>query len=260
MRRFLTLFLLFVCTFAFVMSEAEAKRFGGGRGFGMQRSASSFSRSFAPQAPIAPIAQRARNSWVGPLAGLAVGGILASLLMGHGIGSGILSWLLIGGVIFMLISFVRSRKQMFATQANQFQHRYANASHFTGGAATSTPPINFDEINFLREAKAQFIRLQAAYDQKNLQDIRQFTAPVVFAEIQLQLQERGDAENITEVVTLDAELLDAVVEDNSQIASIRFSGLVREDNQPVTTILNEIWHFQKLSSTTPWLVTGIQQV
>jgi predicted lipid-binding transport protein (Tim44 family) len=260
MQRFLALVLFFVCAFGLVMNEAQAKRFGGGRSFGMQRSASSFSRASA--SPQTPFTQRSTtNRWLGPLAGLAMGGILASLLMGNGIGSGILSWLAVAGVVYLLVSVMRNRKTMYAQQSGQFNpfRQYANTNQYSSGGANNVYPIDFDAAAFLREAKAQFIRLQAAYDQKNLQDIRQFTAPVVFAEIQLQLQERGDEPNVTEIISLNAELLDVVSEGFSQVASVRFSGLLREDNQPVSTVLKEVWHFEKSRTGTQWMVSGVEQ-
>ena len=87
----------------------------------------------------------------------------------------------------------------------------------------------------------------------------------VFAEIQLQLQERGDVENITEVVSLDAALLEVTTESRIlfdaevqvPIASVRFSGTIKEEKE--TTSFNEVWHFQKDLKNSRWLVTGIQQ-
>jgi predicted lipid-binding transport protein (Tim44 family) len=262
MRRFLTLILVFVCAFGLLINEAQAKRFGGGRSFGMQRSMNSFSRSsyVPPQAAAMSATRSTGNKWLGPLAGLAMGGLLASLFMGHGIGTGILSWLAIAGVVLLLMNVLRSRKQMYATQQPGQYNTYQQHAHDYSQASTSNVyPIGFDTNAFLRDAKSQFIRLQAAYDQKNLQDIRQFTAPVVFAEIQLQLQERGDQENITDVISLDAELLDIVAHGQSQIASVRFTGLLREDNHPVNTVLNEIWHFEKSGASSQWVVSGVQQ-
>ena len=110
MRRFLTLILVFVCAFGLLVNEAQAKRFGGGRSFGMQRPVmSNFSRSTVPpQAAMAP--RSTANKWLGPLAGLAMGGLLASLFMGHGIGSGILA-VDCRGCDFHVDELIRGRKQ-----------------------------------------------------------------------------------------------------------------------------------------------------
>ena len=107
--------------------------------------------------------------------------------------------------------------------------------------------------------------MQAAYDQKNIQDIRQFTTPEVYAEIHLQIQERGEANNYTEVVNVEAELLETANEIDGQAqtpvtaASVRFSGMLREDFNHIPSSFNEVWHFRKNPETARWLVAGVQQ-
>lgn len=71
--------------------------------------------------------------------------------------------------------------------------------------------------------------MQAANDAKNIDDIREFTSPEMFAEIRMQMTERGDAAQQTDVVRLDAELLEVVTEGDRHIASVRFGGLIREE-------------------------------
>ena len=266
MRRFISLLIILVCTFGLLMQSAEAKRFGGGRSFGMQRSFSQFSK---PTWTRPAMQQRSgANKWLGPLAGLAAGGLLASLFMGHGFASGMMSWLVIAGIALLLFNLLRGRTQHAFTEARQSNLMNLNASRDTSGyfggnnnamrsASTYSSLLNQDD--FLREAKSLFIRLQAAYDQKNINDIHRFTDPSVFAEIQLQIQERGNDENITEVITLNAELLDATDEPGKSIVtSVRFTGLIREDKNASPLTLNEVWHFEKSNDNEPWKVVGIQ--
>ena len=80
-------------------------------------------------------------------------------------------------------------------------------------------------------AKTSFIRLQAANDAKDLDDIRDFTTPELYAEIAMQAGERGEAAQKTEVVTLNASLVEAVVEGDYAIVSVRFTGLIREQSE-----------------------------
>lgn len=276
MRQVIVALLIGIFTFSFFMMDAEAKRFGGGKSFGMSRQSSSFSRTAQP-APHAPAAAAkpasGASKWLGPLAGLAVGGLLASLFMGHGLGTGILSWLLIGGLLFLVWSFIRNRLQ----PAPQVQSNTHNNAHYqvqqqphlaqptnpifssAANSAKKEPVADFDEAGFLRNAKSLFIRLQAAYDNKNLSDIREYTSPEIFAEIQLQLQERGDAVNQTEVVKIDAELMDLAVEPHMTIASVQFNGQVREEVGAEPTNIKEIWHFQKFEVRPNWVIAGIQQ-
>jgi predicted lipid-binding transport protein (Tim44 family) len=109
-------------------------------------------------------------------------------------------------------------------------------------------------------AKLNFVRLQAANDAGNLEDIREFTTPEVFAEIKLQMDERGTAAQQTDVVRLDAELLEAVTEGRQHVASVRFSGLIREEAGGVAAPFDEIWVLtQPVNGERGWVVAGIQQ-
>jgi predicted lipid-binding transport protein (Tim44 family) len=124
---------------------------------------------------------------------------------------------------------------------------------------TLLKPARRPVASMLREAKVQFMRLQTAYDSKNLNDLREFTTPEVYAEIQMQLQERGNAVNHTDVVSLNSELLEAITEQQATVASVRFSGMVKEDSIHTPTAFNEVWHFKKESDYARWVVAGIQQ-
>ena len=130
-----------------------------------------------------------------------------------------------------------------------------------GGSATASAfPPGFDADAFAREAKLNFIRLQAAFDAANLDDLRAFTSPEVFAEISMQLAERGDVAQTTDVMTLDAEVLEAIDEGNRHIVSVRFSGLVREAAGQDAVPLDEVWHLTKpANGQGGWVIAGIQQ-
>ena len=113
---------------------------------------------------------------------------------------------------------------------------------------------------FLRQAKLNFVRLQAANDRGDMDDIREFTAPELFAEIRMQFQERGGKVQETDVMQLDAELLEVVTEDKRHIASVHFSGQLREDDAAPAAFA-EIWHLAKpTDGSRGWNVAGIQQV
>jgi predicted lipid-binding transport protein (Tim44 family) len=121
-------------------------------------------------------------------------------------------------------------------------------------------PADFDVPHFLRKSKAAFIRLQAAWDQGDLQDIRRFTTRELFTEFCRQLKERGGAPNVTEVVTLGAELHSVETVDEYYVAKVKFSGMIREDaNVPVAPFA-EIWKLSKpLDGHRSWIVAGIEQ-
>ncbi|TPW09382.1 MAG: Import inner membrane translocase subunit Tim44, partial [Halothiobacillaceae bacterium] len=108
-------------------------------------------------------------------------------------------------------------------------------------------------------AKACFNRLQAAWDQGDLAEIRQFTTDHVFAEIQDQFRARG-GETQTEVLSLNAQLLRVEDIGSKMEAVVLFEAEMREDGAPAQVA--EIWHFTRpTASTQPtWFVDGIQQV
>ena len=127
--------------------------------------------------------------------------------------------------------------------------------------AVANLPADFEMQPFLRVAKSSFIRLQAANDAGDLGDIRDYTTPEMFAEISLQMQERGGAGQKTEVVSLEAQLLDVAQEDGFDYASVRFYGLIRENAASNPEPFDEIWHVRRKAGDRkdPWLIAGIQQ-
>jgi predicted lipid-binding transport protein (Tim44 family) len=133
---------------------------------------------------------------------------------------------------------------------------------FASVAAGSAPslPAGFDAAAFERIAKLIFIRMQAANDAANLEDLRQFSTPEMFAVFKLDLQDRGSAPQVTDVVQLNAEVLDFADEADRQIVSVRFHGLIREEKDAPTTTFDEIWHLAKpKAGSGEWAIAGIAQ-
>lgn len=127
--------------------------------------------------------------------------------------------------------------------------------------ATWSIPSDFDVPGFLRHTKTYFIRLQAAWDRADTNDIREFTTPEMFGELRLQLQERGTTANVTDVVTLDAELLGIETTGNEYLASVKFSGMIKESEHAPAEAFAEVWNLSKpLSGQGGWVLAGIQQV
>jgi predicted lipid-binding transport protein (Tim44 family) len=132
-------------------------------------------------------------------------------------------------------------------------------------AATSAPrvpvPAGFDVDGFLRVAKLNFVRLQAANDKGDLADLREFLSPEVYAEVKLAIDERQGATQQTDVVTLDAELLEVVSEGDRHVASVRFSGMLREEAGAAAAPFAEVWNLCKpVSGERGWTIAGIQQL
>jgi predicted lipid-binding transport protein (Tim44 family) len=122
-------------------------------------------------------------------------------------------------------------------------------------------PAGFDTDAFLRHAKASFIRMQAAWDRSDLADLREFTAPEVFAELQLQIQERGGNQDYTEVVSIDAQLLGIETTERDYLASVQFNGMIRNAPGAQPEPYVEVWNLSKpLSGNGGWVLAGIQQI
>lgn len=136
----------------------------------------------------------------------------------------------------------------------------AGAGAGVAGVTAWGVPADFDTAGFLRHAKTYFLRLQAAWDKADSNDIREFTTPEMFAELRMQLQERGASENHTDVVTLDAELLGIDTVDSDYLASVRFTGMIKEDENAAAAPFAEIWNLSKpTAGQGGWILAGIEQ-
>jgi predicted lipid-binding transport protein (Tim44 family) len=270
-----------VFSFGFAVPEAEAKRFGSGSSFGMQRQ---ITPQQAPRQATPPTRQTApgaaapaRSSWMGPIAGLAAGLGLAALFSHLGLGEEFASFMLIALMVFaglMLFRMLSRRAAANAGEAQSMQYAGnapgslggavpASMSEIGGGASTAGSDLRsqLDEESFLRQAKLSFIRLQAANDRGDHEDIREFATPEVFAEICMQINEHPPAAGQrTEVLELDAQVMDVAEEGTRYIVSVRFQGLIREEAGATPVSFDEIWHLVKeKAGTRGWLVAGIQQ-
>ena len=128
------------------------------------------------------------------------------------------------------------------------------------GPAGPTLPADFDHAGFERIAKMIFIRMQAANDNINLDDLRQFTTPEMYAAFKLDLLDRDSKPQVTEVLKVDAEVLELAREGGRQIVSVRYHGAVREEAGAAPTDFDEVWHLVRPDDNSgPWVIAGIQQ-
>jgi predicted lipid-binding transport protein (Tim44 family) len=268
MSRLFTLFFVALIGFGLSVQDADARRLGGGSSIGKQRQMSPApqKQADAPAAPGAP-APSGASRWLGPLAGLAAGGLLASLFMGEGSGGAFGSMLfilaLVAGAFFIFRMLRRPQPQpvQYAGSTQKTMIDMPASGVATAPATRSTRPVWFEDAPFAREAKKHFIRLQDANDRGDLNDIREFVTPEMYAEISLQIQERAGKPNKTEVVTLNADIADVITDGDLVIASVRFTGLIREEANAPAEAFSEIWHIQKSESqpNAAWFIAGIQQ-
>jgi len=274
-RFFIFLTIALTCLSLFAVT-AEARRFGGGGSIGKQRTMAPQQTPSTPAAAPAgagatPAPAPAGNKWLGPLAGLAIGAGLGALFAGGGMGGamgGILMAILAGVAVMFLISMFRRKQPMQYSgsgapynepQAAQ-QPVYGGSSAPISTSSASNIPADFPVETFLRSAKTSFIRLQAANDRKDLNDIREYTTPEMFAEISMQMGERDNTPQKTDVIAINGELLAVANEGDMAIASVRFTGQLSENNGAPENI-DEVWHVQKnlRDEKSVWLLAGIQQ-
>jgi len=248
----------------------------------------------APATTPTPPAAPNRNRWLGPIAGLAAGLGIAALLSHFGLGeafagmfANVIVIALIAMAVIWLIRRFTGRKRDASQPAyagtapslNAGNTGYAQEPRYSAppagsylepqgnplttpsvGAAPSVP-AGFDTEAFLRNAKVYFVRLQAAWDVGNVEDIREFTTPEMFAEVRVDLAARGTQANQTDVVQLNAELLDIEERATEYFASVRFSGLIREEPGAAAEPFVEVWNLSKAHRPGEgWLLAGIQQV
>ena len=146
----------------------------------------------------------------------------------------------------------------YAPQGNGVQIGSALAGSQTWGI-----PAGFDSEGFVAAAKRNFITLQDAWDRKDVDVLRSMMTDGMLGEIRNQLAERekelGGQPNKTEVVMLDAQLLGIEDLGDDYMASVEFSGMIREEPSAGPSPFREVWNMTKpKSGTSGWLVAGVQ--
>jgi predicted lipid-binding transport protein (Tim44 family) len=259
-----------------------ARRVGSGSSVGKQRSSITppASKPAAPQtaAPATPAQQPSGMSrWLGPLAGLALGAGLASMFMNGGLGAafgGILMMLLLAAAAIFAVRMFRNKQKpqplQYAGAGAPGRVAQPDISNHFGGASAVTPavppaaarryPPGFDADQFARHAKLNFTQLQAANDRHDLSAMRDFMTPQLYSEITARPEAQDTTPQKTEIVSLDADVLEVVTEGDLHIASVRFNGTIRETANTLAESFSEVWHLEKpVNGASGWLISGIQQ-
>ncbi len=237
-----------------------------------------------------------RGGLWGMLGALAIGGLLGSLLFGGAFqGLNLMDILMFAGVAYLLYRLFASRRPQPAYQRDSldetggFSNSQSPFSTKDSAGSSSSPfntdvlfgnksatqqnqqdadfdapltlPAGFDEQDFLAGAKNAFYALQKAWDNRDLAEIRGLTTDKVFAEIQEQLNEMTEP-NQTEVLKLEAELLDVRELDDELEAVVLFDSIMRENPDEPAVQVREVWHFvkPKRAIQPKWHLDGIQQL
>ncbi len=257
---------------------------------GAQRNVTSAPPAAAPAKPAqqqaapaaAPQQRRCRRNpqagsrrWAPMLGGLALGGALAWLMGANGMGGLMVGMLLVALLVFAGIFIVRMLAQKRGETPQRVQYAGMGSETVaapppsqTAGfdaqpapAAASGIPAGFDVAGFLRGAKLNYMKLQIANDQGNLDELREFTTDELFEELKKDVAARGGAKQQTDVMALNADLLEVVTEADRHWASVRFSGTLRESPGDAPQGFEEVWNLAKpVSGAGGWQLAGIQQM
>jgi predicted lipid-binding transport protein (Tim44 family) len=251
----------------------------------------------ASAVPPAAVPPKPASRWKGILGGALLGLGLGALLSHFGLGGALASALssmlmialLVGGA-FLIWRLIRSKMSPQQPQPAGFNNAWqqpaapapapdynlpplqpaagglnlAKPGELEAAPAAHTPwgvPADFDAATFLRHAKSNFIRLQAAWDKGDVADIREFTTPEVFAELKMQITERGAQADYTDVVTIEAELLGIENDGRDYLASVKFYGTIKPSPTALAEPFQEVWNLSKpVTGNAGWLLADIQQL
>ena len=296
MKRMILGFAVALLGFALVASDSEAaRRLGGGGSVGAQRSITNTPKSQTPprQAQQAVPTQQAApaagqpapaaaqpsglSRWMPMLGGLALGGMLGYLLGANGMGGLLVGMMLLALLVFAAVFVVRMLAQKRGDVPRPLQYAGLGSetvaapppSQMSGFDASPAPlaqaaanlPAGFDVAGFLRGAKLNYMKLQLANDRGNLEELREFTSPELFEELKRDVITRGAAQQQTDVVMLNADLLEVATEGDKHWASVRFSGTIRENAGSAPEGFEEVWNLAKpVDGSSGWVLAGIQQM
>jgi predicted lipid-binding transport protein (Tim44 family) len=272
--------------------DANAKRMGGSKSVGKQSQSVTQKQQAAPAQPAqAPTAAPASAQ---PKKGFGMGGILGGLAVGLGLGwllshfgmgeaaaSFLMGFLMVAAVamigLWLFRRFANNGQATYkASPAGgaplENQQRFDRQEPVNFGSSSSASPVveaavaevaikDFDQESFLLNAKKHFVHLQEAWDRGDLEKLREFATPEMFAELNQDLQARATEQNRTEVVTIEADLLGVESLQDVYLASVRFSGMIREQADGPAESFVEVWNLTKpVNGQGGWVLAGIQQL
>lgn len=291
MQRFFSLFMAF-CVALTLSFDASAKRMGSGNSLGAAPSHQTRDVQGPQATPASPAATNPMASprpaqqqpaasgasrWLGPLAGLAAGGLLAALFMGDGFeGFQFMDFLLLALIAFGLYYFLVLRKRQQQTQPAMAGHpsplaqtrealQPVNPNSLMGSlASTVQAPIQapawFNEQNFLAAAREHYTDLQRHWNVNNMDQIAEFVTPQMLALLKQERERLGPAHQTTQIENLHIQLDGVDDLADKTVATLTFSGLSKESMFDQGERFSESWRMERQQGVNqPWLLAGIRQ-
>jgi predicted lipid-binding transport protein (Tim44 family) len=248
----------------------------------------------APGAVPNAAAPAPRRSWLGPIAGIAAGLGLAALFSHLGLGAAFGEFVTLMLLVLLAVVVLRwllgRRRPASSAPAMAYGNAASGAGGYTrfqadtpsphsgyapnaggnapasggaapaalGGTVAQGVAQGLDTQAVAEAARQIFLRLQQANDDADLATLRRYSTPEMAAAAERELQARGGAPQRTDVVRLDAALVDMAREDGQDVASVRFNGLIREVDGGVAEPFDELWHLVRPTQGGEWRLAGIQ--
>lgn len=280
MRWLLPFFAVFLMV-GLTVPDAEARRMGGGKSFGaapMHKSQPA-QRQQAPQQATPrnqqtnPAATSGASRWLGPLAGIAAGGLLASMLFGDGFQGLQLFDILIFGLLAFVLFKLFSRRNAPVMQrqphpaggpvpAPQQQPVWPSQSASAQPAAapvTMDAPAWFDADSFLKGAEEHFYTLQRHWRDNDVAGMAEYLDPALLQQMLAERSANPPSSNGF-VEQLEARLEGIEQREGRTIATVGFTGVDREFPTDEGEHFDESWRLERADGDNqPWIICGIRQ-
>ena len=285
MQRFLSIALALCLGLTLSLDASAGKRMGGGKSFGSAPTHQTL-QADAPTSAAQPAAAgtagtaataaagraapaaRGASRWLGPLAGIAAGGLLAAMFMGDGFeGIQFLDILLLGLIAFVIFKLFAARRQAQGqpAMAGGMQRQMPQQAPIFGGASTSAAatinaPAWFDEQRFIEAGRTHFLALQQHWDAAEMDKIAEFVTPQMLSFLKEERASMGEGYQSTYIDDLSVQL-DGIDElADKTVATLTFRGVAKTSRFDQGEPFSESWRMERVNGDNqPWLVAGIRQ-
>lgn len=311
MKRILALLCLMAVALAPVLLATDAWARAGSGSAGGSRGTRSYSSPVRPSpspatpsqpsSPPSSFQQPQRSGWgaglMGGLAGFALGGLLGSMLFGHGMGGGIglMEILLIGGGIYLLFRMMKNRQAAVTEPApsygqgygggqpqNQPQPQLYQAQTVETGPSDLDRGVShirqmdagFDPARFTDTASDVFFRVQAAWMARDISQASTSVTPEMADVLQKdcdRLRGQGRINRLENIAVRSVTVTEAWQESGQDYVTVHFlaslldytvderSGQVVEGSRTEPVKFEEFWTLVRPVGPNAWKLSAIQQ-
>ena len=225
---------------------------------------------------------------MGGIGGFFLGGLIGSMLfggMGNGLfgGIGLIEILIVGGLVYFTLSYMRRRQPTPAVPRDQgylspstvtFEAPAARADLDRGVGYIRQMDEGFDAVRFADTASDFFFKVQAAWMARDMGSARDLLTPEMRATLQKQcdqLRAGRRVNRLENIAVRSVEVTEAWQEGGQDFVTVRFlanlldyavdetSNQVMEGSQTEPVKFEEYWTFDRPVGPNPWRLSAIQQ-